>query len=139
VTGPALPALERVSAVEGRRVLVVEDDDSMREAIARLLGAAGYSFGAFVSAEELLASGAAGGAACVVSDLRLPRMSGLALLADLRARGVQVPFILITAHDRPGLRDEALRAGAEAYLAKPFAGTVLLDAVKTAIETGGLP
>lgn len=133
MTGLASPAPDRVPAVNGRKVLVVDDDDSMREAIARLLGAGGYSHGAFASAEDFLASGTAEGAACVVSDLRLPRMSGLALLAVLRARGARVPLILITGHDRPGLREDALRAGAAAYLAKPFPGTVLLDAVKAAI------
>jgi two-component system response regulator FixJ len=133
VTALASPAPDRVPAVNGRKVLVVDDDDSMREAIARLLGAAGYAHGSFASAEDFLASGAAEGAACVVSDLRLPRMSGLALLAGLRARGASVPLILITGHDRPGLREDALRAGAAAYLAKPFPGTVLLDAVKAAI------
>jgi FixJ family two-component response regulator len=120
--------------VNGRKVLVVEDDDSMREAIARLLGAAGYKATAFASAEEFIASGSAEGATCIVSDLRLPRMSGLELLANLRSRSASPPLILITAHDRPGLREEALRAGAAAYLPKPFPGTVLLDAVKAAIS-----
>ena len=134
MTGLESPAEKRVAAVEGLKVFVVDDDDSMREAIARLLGAAGYSHGSFASAEDFLASDAIEDTACVVSDLRLPGMSGLALLAELRARGVRAPLILITAHDRPGLRDEALRAGAAAYLAKPFPGTVLLDSVKAAIS-----
>ena len=126
--------MKRVAAVEGLKVFVVDDDDSMREAIARLLGAAGYSHGSFASAEDFLASDAIEDTACVVSDLRLPGMSGLALLAELRARGVRAPLILITAHDRPGLGDEARRAGAAACLAKPFPGAVLLDSVKAAIS-----
>jgi len=112
---------------------VVEDDDSMREALARLLVAAGFEPRAYASAEALLAAGAGGGAVCVVSDLRLPRMSGLALLAELRSRGESLPLVLITGHDVPGLREDALRRGAAAYLAKPFPGTTLLKAVQAAI------
>jgi FixJ family two-component response regulator len=118
----------------GRKVPVIEDDDSMREALARLLGAAGYESRTYASAEAFLADRAVEDAECVVSDLRLPVMSGLELLAELRARGLSSPFILITAHDAPGLREEALRRGAVAYLAKPFPGTTLLNAVRTALE-----
>jgi len=106
----------------------------MREAIQRLLHTAGIGCAAYASAEALLAGGAHEGAACVVSDLKLPGMSGLELLAELRARGRWLPLILITAHDAPGLREEAARRGAVAYLAKPFRGTALLDAVKAVIE-----
>jgi FixJ family two-component response regulator len=120
----------------GRKVLVVEDDDSMREAIERLLGAGGYATTTYTSAEALLADGANTSAACVVSDLKLPAMSGLELLDELRARGGWPPFILITAHDTPSLREEAVRHGAAAYLAKPFRGTALLATVNAVIEPG---
>jgi len=113
---------------------VVDDDESLRTALLRLLDAAGFEARGYASAEAFLADGTAEEAECVVSDLRLPGMSGLDLLAKLRARGGSPPLILITAHDAPGLREEALRRGAAAYLAKPFPGTVLLEAVKTAIE-----
>ena len=113
---------------------MIEDDESMREALTRLLDAAGYESAAYASAEAFLANGVGEDAGCVVSDLRLPAMSGLELLSELRSRGLSSPFILITAHDAPGLREEALRRGAAAYLAKPFPGTVLLDAVRTAID-----
>jgi FixJ family two-component response regulator len=122
-----------VTASSGR-VIVIDDDDSMREALARLLEAAGYESGAYASAEALLANGASADAACLVCDLRLAGMSGLDLLAKLQGRGSRPPLILITAHDAPGLRDEALRCGAAAYLAKPFPGTVLLDAVKSVLH-----
>jgi len=118
----------------GTKILVVEDDDSMRDAIERLLNAAGFGCTAYASADALLAQGIDTDSACVVSDLRLPGMSGLELLAVMRARAMRLPFILITAHDAPGLRQQAMGSGAAAYLAKPFRGTVLLDAVKRAIE-----
>ena len=121
----------------GRKVLVVEDDESMRQAIERLFEAAGLDCIAFASAEAMLSSVNGEAVACVVSDLKLPVMSGLALLAELRARGQQAPFILITGHDTPGLDAEALRLGAAAYLAKPFRGTALLDLVRAAIKSAG--
>ena len=119
------------------RVLVVEDDASMREAIERLLGLAGFEPLAYGSAEALLAAGPAEDAACVVSDLRLPAMSGLELLAALRARGWRAPLVLITAYDEPGLAEEATRRGVAAYLVKPFAGTALLSAIRAAMSAEG--
>jgi two-component system response regulator FixJ len=116
------------------KVLVVEDDESMREAIERLLDAGGFRCRAYASAVALLARGVDVDAACVISDLRMPAMSGLELLAALRERDFSLPFILVTAHDKPGMREQALSNGATAYLVKPFRGTVLLDAVRNAIK-----
>lgn len=116
------------------RVLIVEDDTSMRQAIERLLGAAGIESGTYPSAEALLANGAAADAWCIVSDLKLPNLSGLDMLDEIHARGWHPPLILITAHDAPGLREEAARHGAAAYLSKPFRGTALLDAIAGATE-----
>lgn len=113
-----------------RVVLVVEDDVSMRQAITRLLGAAGLEAAAFASAEDLLAAGVVENGMCLIGDLKLPAMSGLELLDRLRAAGVGQPFILITAHDAPGLEEEASRRGADAYLVKPFRGTALLDLIR---------
>jgi len=123
----------------GGTILVVEDDASMREAIERLLGAAGFAYLAYASADALLARGIDQGSACVISDLRLPGMSGLELLAALRERAVTLPFILITAHDTPGLREKAIECGAAAYLPKPFRGTTLLEAVRGVITTASSP
>jgi len=121
----------------GGTVLVVEDDDSMREAIERLLDAAGFRCTAYASADALLARGVDEDSACVISDLRLPGMSGLELLETLRELKISLPFILITAHDAPGLREKATACGAAAYLSKPFRGTRLLEAVRAA--TGSPP
>jgi len=116
-------------------ILVAEDDDSMREAIEQLLNAAGFECEAFSSAAALLARGVDQESVCVISDLKLPGMSGLELLGALKERNPSTPFILITAHDAPGLREKAMRNGAAAYLAKPFRGTALLDIINTAIAT----
>ena len=126
-------------AVPSQTVLLVEDDDSMRASLDRLLGLAGLAHHAYASAETMLADDVEAEAACVVTDLKLPGMSGLGLLAELRSCGRAVPVVLITAHDTPGLREDAMRRGAAGYLVKPFTGTVLLDAVKVAIGSARVP
>lgn len=123
--------------MESATVLLVEDDDSLRGALARLLCASGFRCEAFASAEALLARGGAEGAACVVTDLRLPAMSGLELLVELQRRGGWPPLVLITAHDAPGLREDVLRRGAADYLVKPFPGAALLATLRSVMATAG--
>jgi FixJ family two-component response regulator len=120
-------------------VLVVDDDDSMRQAMERLLNASGLKTRAYGSAEALLADGTTEAAACIVSDYRLPTMSGLDLLAELRAQGRLTPVIVVTAHDTPSLREEAMRRGASAYLTKPFRGSDLLAAIARAAHAAAAP
>ena len=105
----------------------------MRQAIERLLAAAGHATVAFESAEALLAADVAPGAACFVLDVRLPGISGFELHAQLRENGIERPVIFVTAHDEATSRDAATRAGAMAFLPKPFAGRSLLDAVTRAL------
>jgi FixJ family two-component response regulator len=112
------------------KVIVVEDDQSMREAIETLLDAAGIESATYESAEALLADPTTQGARCIVSDLKLPGMSGLELMSVLRARGNESAVIVITAHDSAEVRGEAKRGGAAAYLAKPFLGSALLTAIE---------
>jgi len=76
----------------GRRVLVVDDDESMREAIDSLLDVAGFESTVYLSAEELLAADGIEDALCVISDVKLPAMSGLELLATLRGKGYDLVF-----------------------------------------------
>lgn len=124
-------------ANQGGMVVVIEDDDSMREAIERLLMVGGFGCIAYASGKPLLAQKSHEQAKCIISDLRLPDMSGLDLLVTLRNQCRSIPFILITAHDTPELRQEALKLGATAYLAKPFRGTALLEAVQASFEQAG--
>ncbi|HTR56650.1 MAG TPA: response regulator [Casimicrobiaceae bacterium] len=123
--------------VGGGAVLVVEDDEGMREAISELLGAAGIESTAYGSAEAFLAGGDLDHVACVISDLKLPSMSGFELLSALRARGPRPPVIVITANDAPGVRQEAQRLGAAAYLTKPFDAGTLLSAIRSATAPSG--
>jgi FixJ family two-component response regulator len=121
--------------ISGGRVLVIDDDEGMREAIESLLGAAGYAAMTYASAEVLLAEAIPEDVRCIVSDVRLPEMSGLDLITELRARGARLPVILITGHDSPSLRREAELRGAAVYLPKPFARSALLTAIESAMNT----
>jgi len=116
------------------RVVIVEDDDGMRQAMQRMLALAGFEAEGFASAEEALTSPAASKAACLVLDVQLPGLSGFELFDRLLARGPRPPVIFITGHDDPAARRRAERLRA-AFLSKPFLGTDLVDAVNAA--TGG--
>jgi FixJ family two-component response regulator len=117
---------------------VIDDDDGIRTAVLRLLGAAGMTTAGYASAEELLRSGVPSNVACIIGDMKLGGMSGLDLFDELRAKGEKAPFILITAHDTTRARTEARLRGAD-FLAKPFAGETLLEAVKSAIQEKPTP
>jgi len=124
--------IERASRV----VLIVEDYDSMRTAIERLLHVSSYECVAYSTAEDLLAAEVLPDAVCVVIDLRLPGMNGFELLTELHRRGGFPPVILMTAHDAPAVREEATQRGAAAFLAKPFSREELLAAVEVIARSG---
>jgi FixJ family two-component response regulator len=117
------------------RIVVVEDDASMSQAIERILRAGGFEAVTFVSAEAALAADAARTADCLVLDIRLPGMSGFDLYRRLAHGGADPPVIFITGHDEPALRDEAESLGARSFLCKPFPSGMLLDAVAQALHS----
>ena len=116
-------------------VLVVEENDGMRQAIDNLLDAAGFSGITYSRAEDLIAGGRVGDALCVISDIKLPVTSGFELLIELRARSARLPVILISANDTAEMRNKAKGCGAAAYLAKPFPGNELLAAIEHIAES----
>jgi len=116
-----------------RRMMVVEDDPGMSQAIERILRAGGLSPDVFASAEAALEEGAALSADCMVLDIHLPGMSGFDLYRRLRSDGDERPVVFITAHDEPSVREEAKSIGAGSYLPKPFSGRALLELVTDAI------
>jgi two-component system, LuxR family, response regulator FixJ len=121
---------------EGPVVHLVDDDDAVRDSLAFLLRSAGYAVRAYGSGQEALdaiADGAAAG--CVVTDVRMPGMTGLELLGELRAREQHLPVIVITGHADVPLAVEAMRAGAADFLEKPFDNEALLGAVRRALDT----
>ena len=120
------------------RVSIVDDDESVREAIRSLLRSVGLCVDVFASAEEFLNSEAVDCTACLILDVRMPGMSGLELQARLVAADCKIPLIFITAHaSDTEARARALQAGAVDFLFKPFKEEVLLKHVYGAIETGG--
>jgi len=116
-------------------VAIVDDDDSMRDALQGLLKAVGLPAQAFASAEEFLKSGQHRHTACLIADIRMPGMSGLELQAQLNAQHCRIPTIFITAHGDAKLRLQALRAGAVEFLAKPFDDEALLESVRGALQS----
>ena len=117
-------------------VAVVEDDESYRVALQRLLKSAGLPVLAFASAEDFLNSGHQRETGCLISDIRMPGMSGLDLQARLNTEQCPIPTIFITAHGDEKMRLQAMRGGAVKFLAKPFDGAILLEAVRVALDSG---
>ena len=124
-----------VTQTKSKLVAIVDDDDSMRNALAGLLKAEGLATQVFESAEGFLKSGQQYHTACLIADIRMPGMSGLELQAHLNAERCRIPTIFITAHGDAKMRMQALREGAVEFLAKPFDDEALLDSVRAALES----
>jgi FixJ family two-component response regulator len=115
-------------------VAIVEDDESYRAAVQRLLKSAGFSVESFASAEDFLSSGQQHETGCLITDIRMPGMSGLDLQSKLNFDHCPIPTIFMTAHGDEKMRLQAMRAGAVKFLAKPFDGETLLEAVRVALK-----
>src|SRR3981081_3698850 len=125
-----------MAALENTKmVAIVDDDDLTRGSLQGLLKAVGLPAQAFASAEEFLNSGQKNQIACLITDIRMPGMSGLELQAKLNAERCRIPIIFITAHGDAKMRMQALRAGAVEFLAKPFDDEALLESVRGALES----
>jgi FixJ family two-component response regulator len=120
---------------KAKMVAIVDDDDLMRTALQGLLKAAGLRAQAFASAEDFLKSGQQHDTGCLITDIRMPGMSGLELQAQLNADHCRIPTIFITAHGDARMRMQAMRAGAVEFLAKPFDDEALLESVRAAMES----
>ncbi|MEG9436009.1 response regulator [Edaphobacter sp. HDX4] len=122
------------SQTKAKLVAIVDDDESVRIALQGLMKAVGLTAKAFSSAEEFLVSGQQRQTACLITDIRMPGMSGLDLQAKLNAENCRIPTIFITAHGDSKMRLQALRSGAVEFLAKPFNDDDLLESVRAALE-----
>ena len=114
-------------------ISVIDDDASVRVATDNLLSSHGYMVHTFASAVDFLQSARLDDSSCVVADVQMPAMSGLDLLQHMRTQGNDAPFIFITAFPDESVRARALKAGAICFLAKPFAGPVLINCIETAL------
>lgn len=114
-------------------VVIIDDDESVRNALIGLMKEAGLPACSFASAQEFLGCGQKQKTSCLVADISMPGMSGLELQARLNADRLRIPMIFITAHGDEKMRLQALRAGAVEFLTKPFDEEVLIECVRAAI------
>jgi FixJ family two-component response regulator len=119
---------------ENRQIIcIIDDDDSIRRALQRLIRSAGWDAEMFATAEDFLESAKLRKPACLILDVHLPGLSGLQLQARLHAEDRNVPVVFISAYADEHMREAALRGGAVAFLEKPFEDQPLLDAVRCAL------
>ena len=130
---PHHPPAARATAREPI-IFIVDDDESMREALRRLFGSVGFKVEMFASAAELLRTKLPDVASCLVLDVRLPGLSGLDFQAELAKASIHIPIIFMTGHGDIPMSVKAMKAGAVDFLTKPFRDQDMLDAVAMAIE-----
>jgi FixJ family two-component response regulator len=118
-------------------VSIVDDDESIREALPDLLKELGYSVQAFSSAEEFLGSDYVGLTRCLILDVSMPGMSGPDLQRELALRRQQIPIVFITAHGDETIRRRLVHQGASECLFKPFSDIALRNALDTALGANG--
>ena len=121
-------------SAERLTIFIVDDDASVRDSLALMLGLTGHRTALFADAEALLKAWRPEWAGCVVADLRLPGMSGVELQAELQRRGSRLPFIIITAHGDVAHARAAFQANAVDFLEKPFDHGQLREAVQRAFS-----
>jgi FixJ family two-component response regulator len=115
-------------------IAIVDDDQSVREALTSFVRSLGYAAIAFERAEDLLSSTRRHGVSCVITDVQMPGMTGLDLHNQLVTSGQPTPTILITAFPDETMRERALRAGVIGYLTKPFSEDDLLACIRSTLE-----
>ena len=115
-------------------VFVIDDDESIREALKSLIRSVGLSVETFASAQDFLQSRRPDVPSCLILDVRMPGLSGLDLQRDLVETNTQIPIIFITGHGDIPMSVRAMKAGAVEFLTKPFRDQDLLDAIQQALD-----
>jgi len=128
------PSTSRTAKANGPTVFIVDDDDSMRRAIALLLKTVGYSPVEFSKPSEFLAKFDPKVHGCLVLDIRMPEMSGLEIQQQLNRSGAMLPVIFITGHGDIPMAVQAMKDGAFDFLTKPFRDQELLDRINSALK-----
>ena len=116
-------------------ISIIDDDDSVRGSLQRLMRSVGFAVNVFASAEEFLDSDRLRDTDCLILDVRLPGMNGLELQRHLATSHSEIPIIFITSYEDDELRARALNAGALDYFLKPFNDQDLLDAIEAALKS----
>jgi FixJ family two-component response regulator len=116
-------------------ISVVDDDESVREAVAGLMHWLGYQVKTYASAIDFLASPEFSESLCIIADVQMPQMSGIELYNHLKTLGYRIPTILITAYPNDSARTATLADGVVCYLSKPFDKDSLIGCVRTALQS----
>jgi FixJ family two-component response regulator len=123
-----------VPASRDALISIIDDDQSVREALQDLIDSLGFRVHAFPSAIEFLASPDIRTTSCMIADVHMPHMSGVELYRRVTELGHAIPTILITAYPNDSVRDRALAAGVICYLTKPFDDNALIGCVQSALQ-----
>src|SRR6266702_306644 len=124
----------RARGQTSKLIAIIDDDESMQDSLGDLIESAGLVARCFGSAEEFLESGLHREAACLITDILMPKMSGLELQTRLKKEECDIPIIFITAYGDARIRIQAMREGAVEFLAKPFDHHLLLKTVRAALD-----
>ena len=116
-------------------ICIIDDNESMQDSLRDLIESGGFEAQCFGSAKAFLESDLHRRAACLIVDIRMPKMSGLELQARLKQQECNVPIIFITAHDDAKLRAQAMKEGAAEFLAKPFDHQLLLRMLRGTLDS----
>jgi FixJ family two-component response regulator len=127
-TTPAGGVLSKPSTIS-----IVDDDQSFRDSLRRLIKSLGYSAAAFASAAEFLASPRCAATDCLVADIHMPEMTGVELYRLLVETGRAIPTILVTAYPNDRVQERMIREGVRCYLHKPLEEAVLIDCLRSAV------
>ena len=119
-------------------IWIVDDDEAVRSSLAVLLESAGFTTRCFASARAFLDFVTAGSAGCLVSDVRMPGLSGLDLQRALLEMGIAIPIVFMTGHADVPMAVEALKAGAVDFIEKPFPNRVMIDSLRAAMRQARL-
>jgi len=117
-----------------RRIAVVDDEQSVRKALQRLLRSAGMDVQSYASGADFLEAMASNPPDCVVLDLHMPGVNGFEVQERLAGAGAPLPVVVITGHDSPEARTRVMASGARGYLTKPVDDRLLLDAISVAVS-----
>ncbi|OGX24296.1 MAG: hypothetical protein A2Y03_05755 [Omnitrophica WOR_2 bacterium GWF2_38_59] len=116
------------------KIYIVDDDESVRRALSRLMKSAGYESETFNSAQDFLDSVPAKTKGILILDVHMPEMDGLQLQENLNILGFRMQIIFITAHTQAGERERAMEAGAKGFLQKPFSDESLLNLIRAQVD-----
>jgi FixJ family two-component response regulator len=135
VTGPPVETpVKEGRRVQGSIISIIDDDVSVRTAVARLLTSMGFGAHTFASAHEFLGSPRLKDTLCIVADVEMPGMSGLELQDHLIAHGAKIPVIFVTGFPDDRIRERAMKGGAVCFLSKPFDEAALLECVERTLK-----